>query len=67
LHADTLSSLGRASEAEPLMKEALDTIRRVYGPDHEDTLSALNKYAIMLAKNGQRDESVMSGIKKIRN
>lgn len=39
--ATVLRRQGKAEEAEPLYREALDGCSRALGPDHSDTLSAL--------------------------
>jgi tetratricopeptide (TPR) repeat protein len=39
------TKLGLFKEAEPLLKQALDTYTRVAGPDHPDRLTALNRLA----------------------
>jgi hypothetical protein len=39
------TKLGLLKEAEPLLKQALDTYTRVAGPDHPDRLATLNRLA----------------------
>jgi tetratricopeptide (TPR) repeat protein len=48
---------GKAADAEPLQRAVLDAARRVYGPDHPNTLTMTNNLALTLDALGQYDEA----------
>ncbi|MEI7728188.1 MAG: tetratricopeptide repeat protein [Verrucomicrobiota bacterium] len=50
--ARQLHQLGQYDAAEPLYRCALETMERVLGPEHPDTLSSLNNLAILLSGKG---------------
>ena len=50
--ASTLESLGKFSEAQPIMAEALAEKRRTLGSMHPQTISALEAYGIFLTRKG---------------
>jgi tetratricopeptide (TPR) repeat protein len=56
-YARVLESLGRAQEAEPLYKQALEQRRKVLGDDHPDTIQSLNNYAHLLESLGRAQEA----------
>lgn len=55
--AFVLHSLGRAGEAEPIFREALDMFRRLFVGDHPDVAASLSNLAVTLFKRGERTES----------
>jgi serine/threonine-protein kinase len=55
--AQTFDALGRWTDAEPQYKRALDLRETALGPDHRDTLSTLNDYAMVLRRLGRLGEA----------
>lgn len=49
--------MGRAEEAVPLSLEACEVYRKLWGPEHPDTLTTLNNHAMLLADLERFDES----------
>jgi tetratricopeptide (TPR) repeat protein len=66
-NGDTLKSLGnlgslyvmqgRYSQAEPIIVEAFDLARRVFGEDHPDTLTRMHNLANIYALTGQYERA----------
>lgn len=55
--AYVLRKRDKLDEALRLQKETLDAYTKLYGPEHPDTLHAMNEYAGMLQDAGRLDES----------
>jgi tetratricopeptide (TPR) repeat protein len=56
--AALLLNEGKNSEAEPLLRRALDIQERTVGPNHRDTAKSLNDLAILLDREGKTEQSV---------
>ena len=56
------------NEAEQLIKEAISTDERVFGPDHPQLIKPLIAYAILLRRTGRESDAtaVEDRIKRIR-
>ena len=52
-----LNELGRADEAEALIRQSLELHRRILGPEHPGTLVAASKLGEILQAHGRLDES----------
>ncbi|KAG2426424.1 hypothetical protein HYH02_014783 [Chlamydomonas schloesseri] len=52
-----LVALGRAKEAEPVLRDALETRQRQLGKDHKDTAATLSALAACLAGSGRPGEA----------
>ena len=55
--ASALWRAGQKKEAEPLVRQVLETRRRVLGEDHPDTLRSKNNLAVLLEQTGRREEA----------
>lgn len=56
--ASTMNTLGLHAEAEPVLRDALETRRKILGVDHEDTLQSLHSLGSLLTTLGQFDEAI---------
>jgi tetratricopeptide (TPR) repeat protein len=54
---DDLTAEGRYPEAERLIRQVIETRRRVLGPDHPDTMTATISLASLYRKEGRYDEA----------
>jgi eukaryotic-like serine/threonine-protein kinase len=54
---NTYSGLGLLAEAEPLLRQALETHRRLYGSQHRETARSMHDLAQMLRGKGDFDNS----------
>ena len=52
-----LLSAGKLSEAEALLREALEGNRRAFGDEHQDTLVSIANLARLLQAQGEIDEA----------
>ena len=52
-----LEARGAFAEAEPLRCRILDAYKRLLGPEHRVTLTAVNNLAVVLAKLGKFSEA----------
>ena len=55
--AQLLQNTGRATEAEPLMRRALDIDEASFAPDHPTVAISLNNYALLLLYEGRFAEA----------
>ena len=55
--ADVLEARGAFAEAEPLLRRALEARERLLGPEHRDTLTAVNNLATVLEQLGKFSEA----------
>ena len=55
--ARVLAARGAFAEAEPLRRRALDGYERLLGPEHRDTLIAVNNLAMVLEQLGNFSEA----------
>lgn len=56
-YAAALQQSGKAKDAEPLYKQALEQLRKSLGDEHPDTLKTLSNYADVLEKLGRAQEA----------
>ena len=54
---EALVDLGHYAEAEKLFREAIDIERRVFGPEHPETLKLMSNLANVLIGEGRYDEA----------
>lgn len=56
--ASTMNNLGLHTDAEPVIRSALETRRAMLGNDHEDTLQSLHSLGSLLTTLGRYDEAL---------
>ena len=52
-----LRARGKLDEAEPLLRQVMDALRRVLGPEHPDTLASMSGLALVLQARGKLAEA----------
>jgi serine/threonine protein kinase len=62
---DALEEEDRYAEAEPLLRQGLDSLRRVLGEEHPDTLVAMNRLATLCAHSGKSVDAELLWVKAL--